>query len=465
MRHAIAQPAPIRRGDSPYTDRTIPIRRQPPARGGPSRQPGRPRALWPKIRLALVIALGLLIALLIWLYLQVGAASGRLVVADARPSVPASWVPLGINLLIIGVDERPGAPEEGVRSDTLIVAHLDPGGRRVSLLSIPRDTRVTIPNFGVGKINTAYGYGYGSAAQLFGDGASPRQGGMALAAQTVQDFLGIPIHYTAQVNFDGFASVIDALGGITIDVPRAIRDDEYPTPDFGVTTIEFQPGVQQMDGARALIYARTRHADSDFGRAERQQQVIDAIVARLRERGPLGAASLAGSLGETFDGAVLTTLPFARLDALAALGFLASGLSADNVGRFALSPQSAPSMVEDGSDLVWDPAEVQAVVAQFLDAPAAAAPQRSATVQVFNATATPGLARRVAGELESAGFTVLESQNAVADAPKTVVYDRTGNPDAAKRLARRLKCAVVRGEPDGIPSTADLVVVLGADTR
>ena len=132
---------------------------------------------------------------------------------------------------------------------------------------------------------------------------------MALAAETVGQFLDLPIHYTAQINFDGFARVIDALGGVTIDVPRRIVDDAYPTADFGTVRIEFEPGPQRMGGARALIYARTRHADSDFERAGRQQQVIRAVVDELRARGPLGAALLVPALGRALDGAFTTTLP------------------------------------------------------------------------------------------------------------------------------------------------------------
>ncbi len=91
----------------------------------------------------------------------------------------------------------------------------------------------------------------------------------------------MPVDRVAVIDFTAFVRLVDALGGIEIDVPRAIVDSEYPTPDYGVTTIRFDPGLQQMDGERALIYARTRHADDDFGRAERQQQVIQAVAARM----------------------------------------------------------------------------------------------------------------------------------------------------------------------------------------
>jgi polyisoprenyl-teichoic acid--peptidoglycan teichoic acid transferase len=82
-----------------------------------------------------------------------------------------------------------------------------------------------------------------------------------------------------QLNFAGFSALVDALGGITVDVPKRIVDNAYPTADYGVMRIEFAQGIQRMTGDQALIYARTRHADNDFGRNQRQQQVIQAAWA------------------------------------------------------------------------------------------------------------------------------------------------------------------------------------------
>jgi polyisoprenyl-teichoic acid--peptidoglycan teichoic acid transferase len=448
----------------PATGTTILIPRREERRTS-QRQPRRPlparRSVWGRVRLAVLATLALLVVALVLVYLQVAALAGALVVDDVRPG-PVIASPLtGANLLLVGVDERPDHPEEGVRSDTLIVVHLDSAGRRVSLLSIPRDTRVDIRDLGASKINNAYGYGYANAQALYGESATAQQGGMALAAETVEQFLGLPIHYTAQINFAGFAGIVDALGGVTIDVPRYIRDDAYPTPDFGVTTIEFQPGPQRMDGERALIYARTRHADSDFGRAERQQQVIKAIVDEARARGPLGQALLLGPLREALGGAVATTLPFARPDALIGLGWLASGLDPDAIGRYAISPQSVPNFREEGSDLIWDPEGVRAAVAEFLAPPNEAA--ESARVQVLNGTGVTGLARKVSGELELSGFVLLPAGDAPGVAERTVVYDISGKPATARRLAQLFGADVHRGPPEGVATEADVVLVLGAN--
>lgn len=179
-----------------------------------------------------------------------------------------------ITVLLLGLDRRANDGDVA-RSDTMVVARLDPAHQRVALLSLPRDLWVPIPNVGWGKLNSAYFLG----AE---DGQGP-----ALARNTISSLLGIPIDYTAVVDFTGFRSLIDAVDGITVDVPKEIYDDRYPTEDYGYTVAHFMPGPQHMNAEQALMYSRVRHADSDFERMRRQQEVILAVARRVRERGVL----------------------------------------------------------------------------------------------------------------------------------------------------------------------------------
>ena len=457
-----------------YTGDTIvmPDRRRPaPQRPQPEPRPRRPprRRVWPTIRTVLLIGFALVLVGLVLIYLQIRGVASQIVVRDVRPNPPiASPLFGGVNVLIVGVDERSDHPEEGVRSDTLIVAHLDTFGRWASLLSIPRDSRVNVRGVGETKINVAYGQGYADAVGLYGPGTTPQEGGMALAAQTVEQFLGLPargqrIDYVAQINFDGFAKIIDALGGITIDVPKPIVDDAYPTPDLGTRRVEFKPGPQPMDGATALIYARTRHADSDFDRAARQQQVMRAIVDKLRERGKLGQLLAIPKILDGLHGSVTTTMPIARLDVLAGMGWLASGLNPDEIGQVRISPETAPNYQEDGSDLIWSPDDIHAVVGAFLTPPSEA--NEAARVQVLNGTGVGGLAGRVTGRLEQAGFIVIPAADApTTDVQKTIVYDLKGKPRTSRRLADLLHAELREGPPpEGVASEADIVVILGQD--
>lgn len=460
-------------GGEAYTDETLVMPRRTGSPAGSARPQAAPRRRWwPRIRLALLLLAVVVIGGVGLFYWQVSRLAGQVTIPDAR-AAPAIATPLlGANVLVVGVDERPGFPGEGVRSDTLMLVRLDVAGQWVSLLSIPRDTQVELRDLGTTKINVAYGQGYARAAELYGSDATPQQGGMALAAETVQAFLGLQqrgmrVDYIAQVNFAGFAGVIDALGGITIDVPRLIIDEAYPTADFGVQRVEFQPGPQVMDGERALIYARTRHADSDFGRAERQQQVVRAVLSEFQSRSwPARVALVPRLLGAVAgtDGPppVLTTLPIDRPDVLFGLMSLAAGLDQESMGQFRITPDEVGVVVE-GSNLIWNDADLQALLTRWARPPTEATEQ--ARVQVFNGTEVAGLARQVSLELEGAGFTMLPPGNApTSDNTQTRIYDAGGAPATSRRLARTLGAEVVRGSPpDGLFSEADIVVVLGAD--
>ncbi|MCE5257589.1 MAG: LCP family protein [Chloroflexi bacterium] len=185
--------------------------------------------------------------------------------AHELPDVVSKKEP--VNILLLGIDQREG--EEGPwRSDTMILVSIDPSTNKASMLSLPRDLWVTIPGYGENRIN---------AAHSLGDYYNYPGGGPALAKETVKEALGIPVHYYVRINFTGFEKMIDAIGGITIDVPRHIYDSAYPDNNYGTYVVEFQPGIQTMDGKRALEYARTRHDADDFDRMQRQQQVILAV--------------------------------------------------------------------------------------------------------------------------------------------------------------------------------------------
>ncbi len=164
-----------------------------------------------------------------------------------------------INVLLLGVDSL---SSEG-RTDTIMIAQYDPETGSAKLASIMRDSYVSIPGHKDNKINQAYNYG-----------------GAELVRQSIKDNFGIDVQYYAIVNFDGFANVVDVLSpnGVEIDVEKRMK---Y-TDRAGGLYIDFQPGLQKLNGEDLLEYARFRHdAESDFGRVRRQQQVIAAVKDEL----------------------------------------------------------------------------------------------------------------------------------------------------------------------------------------
>jgi LCP family protein required for cell wall assembly len=176
------------------------------------------------------------------------------------------------DVVILGVDARPGE-RFLTRTDSIMVMNVTPGRFDVNLLSIPRDVFVWVPGYGEQRINTINVLGEQQA-----EGYGP-----ALVKASLEESFGITVENYIRLDFNGFVALIDAVGGVDIDVPKQIIDYEYPTPGGGTMVIQFDAGKQHMDGETALQYARTRHADDDYQRAARQQQVLDALVRKLSD--------------------------------------------------------------------------------------------------------------------------------------------------------------------------------------
>lgn len=207
-----------------------------------------------------------------WLWIGVGLF-GTLTLCCALGFLIPLLIPTGgLSILVLGVDARPGEDIEYARTDSILWLGVQPNQTRVSVLSIPRDLFITMPGYDLQRINTIH-----RTAGLETYGSGPR----ALKESVGVSFGVTPDRY-ARLSFEAFAALVDAVGGVEIDVPRTIIDDAYPAPDgTGTISVRFNPGAQQMDGATALIYARTRHADDDYQRAARQQQVLRAVAGKL----------------------------------------------------------------------------------------------------------------------------------------------------------------------------------------
>ena len=162
-----------------------------------------------------------------------------------------------------------------MHSDSIMLLRTDPSHHRLYYLSIPRDIVVPIPGAGTQKINAAF-----------------QIGGPALAIQTIRRFTGLPVNHVMVVNFADFRDLIDAIGGITVDVPRPIRSNRFDCPYATQARCDkwpgwrFEKGKQHMDGERALIYSRIREnlldpSETDVTRGARQQAVIDAVASKF----------------------------------------------------------------------------------------------------------------------------------------------------------------------------------------
>lgn len=177
-------------------------------------------------------------------------------------------------MLILGSDAREG--DTASRSDVTMLARIDPDTATVDLISIPRDTMVTIEGQGTQKINAAYAFG-----------------GAAGAVETVSEFAGVPISHYAEVHFDELEEVVDTLGGIWVDVPESF--------DAGNGGMAFEAGKQKLNGEQALAYARERYnvSGGDFGRAQAQRQIVEGIIKQVLECSPAELPGVIGKLAES----------------------------------------------------------------------------------------------------------------------------------------------------------------------
>jgi LCP family protein required for cell wall assembly len=212
-----------------------------------------------------------------------------------------------VTILVMGIDRRPGEPFIS-RTDTMMLMSLDPATETASILSIPRDLYVVIPGFGRDRINTAFVYG--------SHGDNP-EAGAQLAMQTVEYNLGVPVNHYVMVDFSAVVNGIDALGGVDIYVPTDINDPTYPDMNYGYDPLYIPAGQHHFDGLTALKYARTRHQDSDFGRAQRQQALILALRQQILNRGLVGMLADAPNLYRQVEEGVRTDLSLDQLLRLA----------------------------------------------------------------------------------------------------------------------------------------------------
>jgi LCP family protein required for cell wall assembly len=301
---------PLQRRVEPTSRRDGRRRQERPAAPPPVTTP-KPRRGWGRpIGIGVLILVLLVLAWAVVSYLMLGRAVGD---ANERLGPVALDDQSGLLMttptttLLLGTDHGPGAGREGAhRSDSIMLVRTDPDRGRISYLSIPRDLRVDVPGRGFAKINAAYQFG-----------------GPDLAVRAIRDFTGLRINHVVVVDFQNFERLIDAFGGVKVNVPEPIVSNRFDCP-FSTrercqrwSGWKFAAGEQEMNGRRALVYSRIREnrlnpAENDLTRGERQQQVVRAIGDELTSF------------------STLVRLPFLADDLVAPL---ATDLSAGQIGQ------------------------------------------------------------------------------------------------------------------------------------
>jgi LCP family protein required for cell wall assembly len=266
-----------------------------------------------------------------------------------------------INVLLVGVDAK--RDRTTTLTDTMMVASLDPVGRSVSLLSVPRDLIDTPLGNGDSygpKLNSLLGYGDRNPDQF------PR-GGMRALEDAIGALLGIPIHYYAKLDFGGFMTMVDAVGGVDVTVAKGFEDPGYDGVGFGSRGYSITAGEHHLDGPNALAYARSRKGagESDFTRAARQQQILVAMRDQVSQGGSL-LFELPGLLDAT-GRTVRSDVPVEQLPVMAAI---LDEVDRKDMARVVIRfPLVHPKTTRYGSSQEPDVPAIQAMAAALFSPP------------------------------------------------------------------------------------------------
>ena len=398
-----------------------------------------------------------------------GGTGTEVVTSDGTPTLNAPQAPLSapvwdgktrVNVLIMGIDAR--SPDvRAPLTDTMILFTIDPVSNTAGMISIPRDLWVKIPGSDYGKINTAYSIG--ESFQLPG-------GGPGLAVRTVEDLLGVPIQYYAQINFDAFVSFIDNIDGVKVTIPERIQLDIVNTD----RSYWLDPGTYTLPGDLALAYVRNRSTSGgDFDRAQRQQQVIMAIRDRVLSFNMMPTLiAKAPQLYADLSSGIRTNL---TLDQALSLAQKALSIPRDQIlsraingsyVNFGTSPDGLsmlrpiPDKIRELRDEVFG--GVSAVNAeQNLET---ILQEEGASISVRNASSQEGLAAKTAEYLRAKGLNVVEETNAAYQTYSTITF-YGAKPYTLHYLVDLFKISpstriVYAYDP---AATVDLVLYLGDD--
>jgi LCP family protein required for cell wall assembly len=229
-------------------------------------------------------------------------------------SEPVLWDGLErLNIVLLGADA--GAGRRGLRTDTTIVVSLDPRTGDTAMFSVPRDmSGVPLPEgMGIWDCNCfpdLITHLYNAGETNPGAFPGPDNPGINAIKGALGEIFEIPIHHYALVTLDGFVDIVDALGGVTIEVPNTIVDNEYPHEDGTIESITIEEGTRHLDGHEALAYARIRRQSNDFARMHRQRCVIEAVV---EQSSPTEILFRFGAIAEALKRSLVTDIPEARL--------------------------------------------------------------------------------------------------------------------------------------------------------
>ncbi len=362
-----------------------------------------------------------------------------------------------VNILVLGNDGY--STSAAYRSDVVIIVSVNRTTSSVNMLSIPRDLYVYIPAHGYSRINTA---------TVWGATNNWPGGSIGLLKEAIRYNFGIPIHHYARVDFSGFSAIIDTVGGIDLVVDCALTDYRLRAPGLSPNLrdnwewVTLNAGLNHMDGATALWYARSRATTSDFDRNRRHQMVLRAIWGRFQADNMWDQVPV---LWEALSNAIETDLTLNDILSLVPIGI---GLTPSLIQSHYIGPSQVEDFTTDqgGAVLAMKPDAVQVVVDQFMLPPPTNVLQReNPRVEVHNQSGAGQMEWIASERLARVGLTaVIEAESTNEPLPRTIIYDYTGEAKGSSLTLIQEQLGVLEAdiihEPDP-DRTVDYRIILG----
>ena len=456
-----------------------------------SRYSPKKRHPWRWAFLALVI---LIIAVLGWIGYSAYRAMGK--ISDNGFSAKDLWqVVRGsgslkgekegrTNILFLGYGGK-GNPG-GTLADTDLLFSYHYSDKKAALISYPRDLYVPIGKTGSSnKLNYAYASGEEDVKKTGGGGV--------VASETISNISDVPVHYYVSMDFVGFVKLVDTLGGVTVNVEKAINDPLYPddqvvggtyTKTNGYKPFKLAAGVQKLDGITALKFARSRETTSDFDRARRQQVLLEAIKDKAVSLGVLSNPKKIVDIINVLGDHIRTNLGAAEMEAL--IGVV-KGISSDDIINKVLDNAKDGLLVEDSGSVGYylkpklgNFSQIKAMVknvfsdgastsatAKTSSSSTAANLKASGKIEIQNATGVTGKAKDLSKKLTPKGMMVTALTTATETRSDTILYDYTGgqNENAVALIKANLPgVSVTVLKHAGGSSTLDFKLILGEDS-
>jgi LCP family protein required for cell wall assembly len=376
-----------------------------------------------------------------------------------------------VNILLLG---RGGGDHDGPDlTDSMMLDSIDPVNHTSTLISIPRDLWVNIPGAGDMKINAAWETGefqYLGREETGSTNPKAIEAGYKEVDKTVESVLGVNIDYNILLNFQAFQQAVDAINGVTVNVPTELVDPTMAWENNNNPVLA-EAGTDNFDGNQALNYVRSRETTSDFARAQRQRAVLVAIKDKAETLGVLSDPLKISSLINSFGNNVATDISFSDAVRLYSIitdipdsAITSIGL-ADSPNNYVTTGNMDGQSIDLPTAGLFNYTAIQQYVRTQLKDPYIL--KENAKILILNGTTTPGLATTMASELETYGYNVTGTANAPSsDWTSTTLYDlNSKDPYTKNYLQERFNQKAQTQLPYNYLNTngADFVIIIGSD--